>query len=606
MNAQESERIASPVQVLGPFVVVIAVLLGLCIGGFEVLSAVRAYVGGESLWSKARGAATAQLRVFADTGSPGAYARFLAALEVPLGDREAREALAAAVPDLERARAGFLRGGNHEDDVDEMMRLYRGFSATPLMRDAVSDWVDADRLIAEMVAEGQALAARMANGGLSEGEAIALSRRLDDLDERLMACEKHFSAALGLASRQTLLLLEAAVVALGLLMGLAVLAYASRALKRQDQSRQQLSDAHQRWTLAAAGAGIGLFEWRASDERYHFDARASGLLGLEAGPLGRDVEGHEWRARLHADDLPAVRAAVAQAQEDGAVFRVRYRVNGGQREERHLEAVGMVKHGESGRRARVLGILRDVSEEELHTRLSIDKAAAEQAARARMEFLSRLSHELRTPLNAVLGFSQLMLTEDADALSRTTAERVGHIHNAGKHLLHLVDDVLDVTRIDAGQLSVNIAPMPLWPVLQSALLQVETQREALGIMIDVECPSESVHVQADPVRLEQVFVNLLTNGCKYNRPGGRLQIVQRTEGDGLWVDFHDQGEGLADDEIDAIFQPFKRLTRHWHAQGTGLGLVIVKMLVAQMGGRIQVASAPGRGTTFSVRLARAG
>jgi signal transduction histidine kinase len=362
----------------------------------------------------------------------------------------------------------------------------------------------------------------------------------------------HFSSSLGIASRQTLLLLEAAVVALGVVMGLAVVSYTNRALKRHEQRRQQLMDAHQRWTLAAAGAGIGVFEWSASDDRYHFDGRASALFGLATGQEGCHVNRSAWRALLHADDLPAVRAAVSQAQGDGAVFSVRYRVRAPGGGERHLEAAGMRKHGESGAHARVLGVVRDVTEEEARTRLSIDKAAAEQVARARMEFLSRLSHELRTPLNAVLGFSQLMLTENTDRLTPTSTERVRHIHGAGTHLLHLVDDVLDVTRIDAGQLNVNVAPMPLWPVLQSALLQVEAQREALGITIDAESTPEVVHVRADPVRLEQVFVNLLTNGCKYNRPGGRLSIVQRTEGDQLWIDFHDQGDGLGDDEIDAL------------------------------------------------------
>src|SRR5207237_540026 len=163
---------------------------------------------------------------------PPDYARFLQALEVPLGDRDARDALDAEDPDSPRARAGFLRGGNHPEDVDGMVWLYRGFSSSPLMRDAVEDWVDGDRLIAE--------------------------------------------------------------------------------LQDEEQRRQQLMDSHQRWTLAAAGAGIGVFEWSASDDRYHFDGRAAALFGLAAGPEGCHVDRVAWRSLLHADDLPAVRAAVSQ------------------------------------------------------------------------------------------------------------------------------------------------------------------------------------------------------------------------------------------------------------------------------------------------------
>ena len=99
-------------------------------------------------------------------------------------------------------------------------------------------------------------------------------------------------------------------------------------------------------------------------------------------------------------------------------------------------------------------------------------------------------------------------------------------------------------------------------------------------------------------------MNLLTNGCKYNRPGGRLAVVPRVAGDDLWIDFEDQGEGLAADEIKELFQPFRRLTRHWRVEGTGLGLVIVKLLLVQMGGHIEISSRPGQGSTFSVRLVK--
>ncbi len=111
-------------------------------------------------------------------------------------------------------------------------------------------------------------------------------------------------------------------------------------------------------------------------------------------------------------------------------------------------------------------------------------------------------------------------------------------------------------------------------------------------------------MRADAVRLERVFVNLLTKGCKCNRPGRRLAVVPRVAGDELWVDFEDQGEGLAADEIKDLFQPFRRLTRHWRVEGAGLGLVIVKLLLVQMGGNIETSSRRRQGSTFSVRLAR--
>ncbi|MGM9491813.1 sensor histidine kinase [Ideonella sp. YS5] len=468
-------RRVSAVRVLAPFAVVIAVLLVLCIGGYQLLSAVRAFVGGESLWSKSRSTAVAQLRVYADTASPAAFSRFEAALDVPLGDREAREALDAEHVDVQEARNGFLRGGNDAGDVDGMIWLYRLFSRSPLMQEAVIDWRAGDQLIGELRLEGHALRQRLQQSSpLPQAEAAQVHRRLDQLDAQLVAREKHFSESLGQASRATLLLLEVAVVALALLMGASVLSGAARRLKRNDEL----------------------------------------------------------------------------------------------------------------------------------TRLALEKDAAERVARARMEFLSRLSHELRTPLNAVLGFSQLMLNDGEQALPAGAVERTRHIVAAGTHLLHLVEDVLDVTRIDAGQVRVQVQEVEPWPVLRAALNQVEPQREALGIAIEASLPSEPMKVRADAARLEQVFVNLLTNGCKYNRPGGRLEVAHRVEEGRLWIDFSDQGQGMEADEIETLFQPFKRLTRHWRIEGTGLGLVIVKLLMAQMGGTIAVASRPGQGSTFSVCLQR--
>jgi len=591
--------------VLVPFVLVIGVLLALCIGGYQVLSAVRAFVGGESLWSKGRSGAVAQLRLYAVTGSPVAYHRFEAALDAPLGDREARETLDAAEPDFERARAGFARGGNHLDDVDGMVWLYHAFSGSPLMRDAVIAWREGDEQIEELRNTGQEVRRRLQRPDrLSEGELARLDARLDNLDARLITQEKRFSESLGIASRNTLLLLEAAVVALALVMGAAVVASVSRTLSRSDKNRRQLVEVHQRWSLAAAVAGIGVFEWRASDDRYHLDARASALFGISAGEEGGYVGRQDWRRLLLDEDMGRLREALEQSRREGTPFRVRYRVRHGDGSLHSLETVGFQQLGSDGQVQRVLGVVHDVSEEEERTQLDIEKAAAERTSRARMEFLSRLSHELRTPLNAVLGFSQLMLTDPTESLPPNAAERTRHVVSAGMHLLHLVDDVLDVTRIDSGQLSVDVGPVDLGSVLQSALLQVEPQRQALGIAIEADLPPEALHVRADAVRLEQVFVNLLTNGCKYNRPGGRLAVVPRVQGDELWVDFEDQGEGLAEDEIRELFQPFRRLTRHWRVEGTGLGLVIVKLLLVQMGGEIEISSRPGQGSTFSVRLAR--
>lgn len=593
----------SYVRVLGPFVAAIAVLVGLCVGGYQVLSAVRAFVGGESLWSKGRSAAMEQLRRYAVTQSPQAYARFLAALEVPLGDRQAREELDRSSPSFERARAGFLRGGNHPGDVDVLVWLYYGFSGTALMRDAVAAWVEGDRLIAELLETGQQLERKLsAAGGLSEPERAVLLARLDELDGRLVVLEKRFSASLGEASRKTLFVLEAVIVGFAAALTFAVVGFAGRALHRYDKAQRLLAEANQRWTLATAGDGIGLFEWHVQTDELHLDARSSALFGLEAGPEGRYLPRRELRELLHPDDVQAVRTSLQQAATNGTLFKQRYRVRRPDGAMRHIEATGVMQNDGPRAPARMLGVARDVSDEVLRGQLSFEKAAAERVARARIEFLSRLSHELRTPLNAVLGFSQLMLADKTDALSPAATARVRHIAAAGNHLLHLVDDVLDVTKIDSGHLTVHVEPMLLLPALDAAMRLIAKQQQMMGIVIVKQLPSQPLCVLADAQRLEQVFVNLLSNGCKYNRAGGLLTIQHRIDGGSVWLGFRDEGEGLAAQELEQLFQPFKRLTRQPGIEGTGLGLVIVKLLLEQMGGGIEVASVKGQGSTFTVRL----
>jgi signal transduction histidine kinase len=253
----------------------------------------------------------------------------------------------------------------------------------------------------------------------------------------------------------------------------------------------------------------------------------------------------------------------------------------------------------------MFGVVRDVTDEVRASRLQIEKDAAERSARARAQFLSRLSHELRTPLNAVLGLAQVMELDSRDPPSAQQRARLQMMLQSGWHLLRLVDDVLDITRIDAGKLSLEAAPTDLREVLRASLALIETERADTGVRIVDALPAAPPAVMADPQRLQQVFVNLLSNGCKYNRPGGTLTLAQREAANELAVSFTDEGRGLNEDEQAELFQPFARLPATAQVPGTGLGLVVVKLLAEQMGGRVEVESELGRGTCFSVWLAKA-
>jgi len=230
--------------------------------------------------------------------------------------------------------------------------------------------------------------------------------------------------------------------------------------------------------------------------------------------------------------------------------------------------------------------------------------AAERANAAKTEFLSHMSHELRTPLNAVLGFAQLLRLDTAHPLAASQLGMLRHIEDAGAHLLAMIDDVLDLTRIEGGGLALESAPVPLEALLDEAIALVAGLALASGVAIERERAGAALHLQVDHRRARQVLVNLLGNAVKYNRRGGRVHVACRDAGSGeLRIEIADTGAGLSAEQIAHLFEPFNRLgAERSQVQGTGIGLVITQRLVQLMHGRIEVTSEPGVGSRFSVHL----
>ena len=603
MAAPHSDRTIY-LAVLGPLVLAIVTLLTVSIGGFQVLSAARAYVGGESLWSKARSQAVARLRVHIAQGAAAPPCEPLAEwLEIPLGDRDARLAMERSPPDIAAARAGFLRGGNDPGDLSGMIRLYLRFGSLALLRDPIADWRRGDALIEDLRALGEQICAQPVGEATAEQIAANL-RQLDALDRRLIEAEKHFSAALGVSSRLTATLLTGASLLLALLLASGSVWFVMRSLRAQIDQRRALLAANARWDLAAGVAGVGVFVLDPDQDGLELDLRGRQLYGLDpVTPVTRST----LRELIHPDDRRGFNDRWRSALRRGEQLRARYRIAKADGSVRHIEVIGDLPKGDAaGARRQMFGVLRDVTDEADAARLQLEKDAAERSARARSEFLSRLSHELRTPLNAVLGLAQVLAIDTTTPLTAQQRQRVQLILDSGWHLLRLVDDVLDITSIDAGQVSVRLVPTELAALLPTVRRLVDAERERHGVRIAESVPAVTAAVLADPQRLQQVLVNLVGNACKYSPRGGTVTLGCRDEGGGeLALTVTDEGAGIGREQIGELFQPFKRLPQTAEVPGVGLGLVVVKLLVEQMNGRIEVASELGRGSCFTVRLRKA-
>ncbi len=229
------------------------------------------------------------------------------------------------------------------------------------------------------------------------------------------------------------------------------------------------------------------------------------------------------------------------------------------------------------------------------------KEEAERASVAKSEFLSRMSHELRTPLNAVLGFAQLLEMEPLPAEQR---ESVAHILQGGRHLLRLINEVLDISRIEAGRLTLSPEPVHVAGALQEVLDLIAPLAAQRNVRLSTEAADGDAFVLADLQRLKQVLLNLLSNAVKYNVPGGSVTVSRETSRPGwLRLSVRDTGRGIPPEKLDQVFVPFARLgAEQTGVEGTGIGLALSKGLVEVMGGEMGVESAVGEGSTFWVEL----
>ncbi|SDO20320.1 GAF domain-containing protein [Vreelandella arcis] len=250
--------------------------------------------------------------------------------------------------------------------------------------------------------------------------------------------------------------------------------------------------------------------------------------------------------------------------------------------------------------ALLINLYRQMAErEQVMQDLAGARDQAESANQAKSEFLSSMSHELRTPLNAILGFAQLLASNTRTPLNDKQQRQVSQIEKSGQHLLSLINDVLDLAKIEAGQLTLSIEAISLVNVFDDACGTLEANAAAAGITLLCTPPDTSLRVYADYTRTKQILLNLLSNAIKYNVANGRIEIRAEHQQDVVKISVSDTGPGVDSTRFGELFEPFNRLdAEESHIEGTGIGLSITRELVEHMHGQIGVDSQPGHGATF--------
>ena len=305
-------------------------------------------------------------------------------------------------------------------------------------------------------------------------------------------------------------------------------------------------------------------------------------------------------------DLDALRRMDADLRrQHKASAELRYQFKDGRTRWLALETHAVL--GSDGSVQRYLSIGRDVSaRREAEEALRAARDEAERASRAKSEFLSAMSHELRTPMNAILGFAQLLDTDARRPLAEPQRSQVRHILQAGTHLLTLIDDVLDLARVEAGKQPIVLEPVALGPLVRDCLALVQPLAAQRRVHLEGDAALDAIGwVAADRTRLKQVLLNLLSNAIKYNREGGEVRLGCGGSAEELWLAISDTGIGLDQEQRERLFTAFERLgAEDGPIPGAGIGLALSRRMLELMNGRIEVRSEVDVGSTFRICLRR--
>ncbi|HET7773899.1 MAG TPA: PAS domain-containing protein [Burkholderiaceae bacterium] len=358
-----------------------------------------------------------------------------------------------------------------------------------------------------------------------------------------------------------------------------------------------LQDATRRFELATRNAAIGIWEIDFVRDKSHWNDALYSMFGL--AHCDQPLSVADVAARVHPEDQPEAQRSWEAAVKQAAVADTEFRVRGADGQWHWLKSSFVIERDARGRATRAIGTTVDTTvSHEIEAERS-SRQIAEAQTQAKNTFLSRMSHELRTPLNAIIGYTQLL--RQRLVADKPADERLARVESAGWHLLSLIDEVLDLSRIESGTVPLHPIPVSLERVLPEALALVEPQFGKARVTLEYTPTAAWVH--ADPKRLKQIVTNLLSNAAKYNRPGGHVWVTVGRAGDQISIAVRDDGLGMDAEQLTRLFSPFDRLGRDLMGiEGTGIGLTICKTLAERMNGTLSVRSETEVGSVFELCL----
>ncbi len=381
----------------------------------------------------------------------------------------------------------------------------------------------------------------------------------------------------------------------------------SHDITERKRAEEAVRESEARARLATEAAGIAVWDWDVKTNTVKWDAKMFTMYGLPPKP-GGVVTYQDWADRVLASDLAEQAAAlertVATCGQSQREFRI---VRASDQATRVIQAAEMVVAGNDGKAARVVGMNIDITERrQAEAALRQARDEAEEASRTKSQFLANMSHELRTPLNSVIGFAGILLKNKPDNLRPSDLNFLERIQANGKHLLVLINEILDLSKIEARKVELQLAPVALDVLVRETIAQQEGLVRDRPVQLLADVPATVALIQADADKLRQVIINLIGNALKFTERGSVTVRVVADPADHrpLRIEVADTGIGIPREKLGVIFEAFQQADASTARKygGTGLGLTISQALCQLMGCRIEVASEPGRGSTFSVIL----